>query len=572
MFADVVESVRHVLVEPLKGAKRVRERIRNACALAESKFNGLVLERRGDGVVVKFSSVDDAILFGVEFQASNESLLDQENESVHFRIGIHVGALPIDGLSIYGITTSFAARLCSLAQAGEVLLSEAAYDHVRSPLVCDFEDRGYCYFKHFPEPERVFRARKVGTVRVLPEGEKGEPTPNVKIAVAPFQTITQEPSYATAGMLLAESVTHYLSRSKSFDVVAWQSVKLLTAADIDARAHKALGCQYVVSGSVATLGTKLVAHAAIRRCVDDELLSTLRVVGGIEDLLQADCDTAKQICEETVRSVFKKSIEQVSKHVLPSLPSYELLMGAIGLMHNSTRERFERGREAFDHLLDRHPRMHVVRPWVAKWYVLKTTRGITDNRERDALFALEQANRTLDAKPDDSFAMAVRGFVHCHLLKRPQEGVSDLDRAVVCNPNDALAHLYGATVLGAVGRYTTAWEYAKRAISLSPLDPQQYYFLCLAASAAFFADETESAEALARESLRLNTLHSSTYRTLTLALVRQGRLSEARHVCEKLQALEPQLTVTSYLKTSIQPEAVRRELAQLYEAAGLRKT
>jgi adenylate cyclase len=573
MFLDVVESVKHVLADATRGSAQIRDLISAAGELAVTRYAGQVVEKRGDGLLLIFSAVQDAIDFGLAVQASN--VCDQNakfEDEVRFRAAIHYGEVQQDAQSIYGASTNLAARISGIAQPGEVLISEAAIDQVNTHTSCRFEDMGYCYLKHFTEPQRIFRALRSSVNERAQLVDPGECAANPTIAVLPFDLNETVASHASIGALVAESVIHYISKTDKLNVIAWLSVKSIKQSHALGDLVAALRCDYVVRGSVTMVGNRLIAHATICRCRDNENFATLRTAGDVADLLQSESELARQISDTIVSSIFEHSVERVSKHRLPSLPSYELMLGAIGLMHNSTRDRFERGFEAFEHLLDRHPRMHVVRPWVAKWYVLKTTRGIAQDRVHDALAAIEQTNRTLDAKPDDSFALAVRGFVHCHLLKKPDAGVIDIEQALRINPNDALAHLYGATVLGAVGKYDAAWQSAVRAIALSPLDPQRYYYLSLAASAAFFAGETDRAESLARDSLKLNTLHSSTYRTLTLALVRQGRIDEARDVCARLQTLEPHLSITTYLQTSIQPEPVRRELARLYEDAGLKKS
>jgi adenylate cyclase len=83
-------------------------------------------------------------------------------------------------------------------------------------------------------------------------------------------------------------------------------------------------------------------------------------------------------------------------------------------------------------------------------------------------------------------------------------------------------------------------------MELSPLDPQRYYFESLAATAEFSAHHYENAERLARSSLALNRMHPSTWRTLTAALVCQGRMEEAREALGKMRQLEPSLTVDKY--------------------------
>jgi adenylate cyclase len=90
-------------------------------------------------------------------------------------------------------------------------------------------------------------------------------------------------------------------------------------------------------------------------------------------------------------------------------------------------------------------------------------------------------------------------------------------------------------------------EATQRAMELSPLDPLRYYYESLAATAELSAHQYEKAERLARSSLVLNRMHLSTWRALTISLVSQGRMDEAREALGKVRELEPDLTVDKYL-------------------------
>jgi adenylate cyclase len=121
------------------------------------------------------------------------------------------------------------------------------------------------------------------------------------------------------------------------------------------------------------------------------------------------------------------------------------------------------------------------------------------------------------------------------------------DQAVEANPSHALGWLYRGTVNAFKGEGDAAIEATRRAIELSPLDPQRYYFESLGATAELSAHQYVNAERLARSSLVLNRMHPSTWRVLTIALVSQGRMDEARDVLGKMRQLEPALTVEKYV-------------------------
>ncbi|MEE7448660.1 hypothetical protein MRF4_13055 [Methylobacterium radiotolerans] len=130
--------------------------------------------------------------------------------------------------------------------------------------------------------------------------------------------------------------------------------------------------------------------------------------------------------------------------------------------------------------------------------------------------------------------------------------------------------LYRGTVHAFLGDGETAVASTRRALELSPLDPLRYYFESLGATAELSAQQYENAERLARSSLMLNRMHLSTWRVLTIALVNQDRMSEAREALRSVRQLEPALTVEGYLARM--PNAnlnTGREWARCLAAAGL---
>jgi Flp pilus assembly protein TadD len=118
---------------------------------------------------------------------------------------------------------------------------------------------------------------------------------------------------------------------------------------------------------------------------------------------------------------------------------------------------------------------------------------------------------------------------------------------VNANPSHALGWLYLGTVNAFKGDGAAALAATRRALELSPLDPQRYYFESLSATAALSAQQYANAESLARSSLALNRMHQSTWRALTIALVSQGKMDEARAALAKALELDPALTVETYL-------------------------
>jgi adenylate cyclase len=183
---------------------------------------------------------------------------------------------------------------------------------------------------------------------------------------------------------------------------------------------------------------------------------------------------------------------------------------------------------------------------------------------------LSATRAALDRDPSDVLALATEGFVHCHLLRDLDTARKRCEAAVNANPSHALGWLYLGTINAFEGEGVAAVNATRRAMELSPLDPQRYYFESLAATAELSAQHYENAERLARSSLLLNRMHPSTWRSLTIALVSLGRMEEAREALHKMRQLEPALTVDKYRARLPNAELeTGRHWARSLEMAGL---
>jgi tetratricopeptide (TPR) repeat protein len=303
---------------------------------------------------------------------------------------------------------------------------------------------------------------------------------------------------------------------------------------------------------------------------NDQVVWTDRMNGEIGDLLRPESELADRIARAVHFAVFDAEVEHILTQPLPTLESYSLLLGSIKLMHRSSKEEFLQTRKILDELISRHGRIAAPRAWLGNWYILQVTRGWSEDRKREAAEALSATHAALDRDPSDALALATEGFVYCHLLKDLDTARKRCNEAVDANPSHALGWLYLGTVNAFMGDGKAALDATRRAMELSPLDPQRYYFECLGATAELSAHQYEYAEKLARSSLMLNRMHPSTWRALTIALVSQGRVDEARQALEKVRQLEPQLTVERYLARIPNAELeTGRQWARCLAIAGL---
>jgi TolB-like protein len=368
------------------------------------------------------------------------------------------------------------------------------------------------------------------------------------IAVMPLAASGGDGEAAVVADVLVDSLITALARRPELRVLSrLSSAALAGRGDVPAEFLRGLGASFALAGTCRLMGSRVVASFELLDLRDAGVLWAEQGRATVDEVLQPDCELIERVANEAARAVIQLDAFVAATMPLPSLASHALQWGAVTLMHRSPRPEFERVREMLEQLIDRHGRIAAPRAWLAKWHVLRLTRGLVDDPERTAREAVDLARRAVASDPGCALALAVEGFVHCHLRRDLEAAAACLDQAIAGCPNESLAWLFRGVVHAFSDEGKAGVRCTERALQLSPIDPLKYYFESLAAAAAVAAGWNARAIELAQHSLRRNVMHTSTYRTLAIAQVMDGRGDEARQTMRRLMALEPGFTVARFL-------------------------
>jgi TolB-like protein/tetratricopeptide (TPR) repeat protein len=487
------------------------------------------------------------------------------------RIGVHVTDVIVDDHDIYGSGVNLAARIATLAGPGEIVVTAEVRDQLVPDLDVDIEDLGECYVKHISSPVRAYKVG--GQVNPLRSSCEvlTEKALQLTVAVIPFVGRLLSPHHSAIGDLIADSVIVHLSRQIGVRVIS----RLSTAALRDrheavVQARERLGATYVLAGSFSVLDERLLVTAEVIDTRSSDVVWAERISVELRDLVQEESELAHRLCTGTLLSIQRTEVLRARTQPLPSLESFCLQLGAVALMHRASRNDFERVHALLEHLVERHPRLPTPRAWLAKWHVLRVTRGMASDLEAEARSALSHTQRAVDSDPQCALALAVEGFVYCHMRRDLATAEQRYDAALEANPNESIAWLFKSVLHAFRGQGATAVEAAKHAIELSPLDPLRYYYDSLAASAALSAGDYDAALRLASRSLRANRTHTSTLRVLVMAQALSGRIESAKASAGELLKLEPGFTVSGFLRRSPSAEfEIGRRCAEALRLAGI---
>ena len=225
--------------------------------------HGRVVKRTGDGAIVEFRSVVDAVRCAIEVQNAmvERNAGVPEDRRIVFRIGIHVGDVveEADG-DLMGDSVNIAARLESIAPPGAICLSEDAYRQVKARLDLAVNDLGPIQLKNIAEPVRAYALQVGAPARAETAPEPKKPSPALalpdkpSIAVLPFQNMSDDPKqeYFVDGMV--EDIITGLARIKWLFVIARNSSFVYKGAAVDVRQRRARARRALRAGRQRTQG------------------------------------------------------------------------------------------------------------------------------------------------------------------------------------------------------------------------------------------------------------------------------------------------------------------------------
>jgi TolB-like protein/Tfp pilus assembly protein PilF len=546
LAADVVDYSR------LMGANEVgtlRALLSHRCELIEPlivEHCGRLVKTTGDGILVEFASVVDAVSCAIALQqgmaARNVDVpLDQR---IEFRIGINLGDVIVDGDDVYGDGVNVAARLEGLAEPGCIYVSRAVSEQVRDRIDVRLSDMGQQALKNMARPVHVFRIEIERDAQDTPT-RPGLPQPDKpSIAVLPFTNLSGDPEQTYFGDGVVEDIITGLSRIKWLFVIARNTSFTYKGKGIDVRQiGRDLGVRYVLQGSVrkssnrvritgqlvdTASGAHMWAESYDRSLNDifalqDEL--TISVVGAIEPTLrQAEIDRARRKRPN-------------------SLDAYDLYLRALPFAFTAMPRDADKALYFLEKAIELEPDYAAAHAVIAWCHEQRYLRGGLHDETKSA--ALRHARQAIAAGGDDAAALATAAFVIGVVEYDYETATTAFDRSFALSSSSALALGFSSIIRAWKGDDATAVEQAQRAIRLSPFDPLIYLPYVGLAYAHFAAGRFEEASAAASRATQSNPRFSAPYVLQAAALSNLGRREEAKAMARRLLEVQPDLTIAT---------------------------
>jgi adenylate cyclase len=543
--------------------------------------NGRVVKRTGDGAIVEFRSVVDAVRCAIEIQnaMAERNAGVPEDRRIVFRIGVHLGDVveESDG-DLMGDAVNIAARLEGIAKPGAICLSEQAYRQVRTRLDVSVNDLGAAELKNIAEPVRVYsvevgnppHAKAAKPTEPAP-AETSTPTPSApekpSIAVLAFQNMSGDPEQGYFGDGIAEDIITDLSKVGGLLVIARNSSFAYKGKSADIRiVARELGVRSVLEGSVRRAGNRVRINAQLIDAESGGHLWAERFDREISDIFAVQDEVTQKIVEALKVRLTPSEAELMGVGGTSNAKAHDFFLRGRELLFSSARnlEMFARTIELCQQAIAEDPDYGEPFAGSAFAHLLNWQNHWTEDWSR----SLDEAKRLVEMAIAKSPKIA---FVH-HVASITYFWAADQDRseaevetALRLNPNYAPAR--GMLGFGKIyaGEPLAAIPHIEQAIRLDPVMRHQYvHFL---GSAYLFAGRFAEAAAQFTERIRLKPDTDLSRAFLAVAFGHLGEAEEARRVWRELREINPKYSFAEHVGRL--PFRRRADGDRLYE--GLRK-
>jgi len=414
--------------------------------------HGRIVKTTGDGLLVEFASVIDALRCAAEVQTaiaeSNAPL--PPDRRIEFRIGIHQGDIVVEDGDIFGEGVNIAARLEGLAEPGGLCVSARVQEDAAGRLDLTFVDLGEQALKNIARPIRAYRAVTAARSS-LRRASSGPPLPDKpSIAVLPFANMSGDPEqeYFADGMV--EEIITALSRIRWLFVIARNSTFTYKGQAVDVKqVGRELGVRYVLEGSVRKAGGRVRITAELIDAVTGTHLWADRFDGLLEDIFELQDRVAVSVAGVIEPTLQAAEIRRSASRSTADLTAYDLYLRAYAMVWSSARQIPEALRLT-QQAIDRDPRYGPALALAAFCCVRLLRDGRSEDRSADGLKGADFAQRALEVAGDDSDILANAALALAYLGEDIGAMMALVDRALALNPSFARGwHISGTLRLWA---------------------------------------------------------------------------------------------------------------------------
>ena len=508
------------------------------------QHHGRIVKTTGDGILIEFLSVVDAVRCAIELQ---EGMLERnadlpQEERIEFRVGVNLGDVMIEGRDLYGDGVNIAARLEALAQPGGICISRTVLNHARDKLPFDVEDAGEQLLKNIARPVHVYRiiinpARPAATpkadVSMLALPDKPS------IAVLPFTNMSGDPEQEFVSDGVAEDVITALSRYPSLFVIARNSSFTYKGRSVDVKqVGRELGVRYVLEGSVRKAGNRIRVTAQLIEAGTSNHVWAERYDRDLADIFPVQDELTQALTTALAPAIAGAEVRRAMRKPPESLDAWAAYQRGLWHLSKATPEDDATAEGFFKQAIDLDPAFAGGYSALAL-YQLQAAAIYQKLDLRNAQRSAEAlARRAVGLDGADAEARSCLGWA-LQACGDAEGALAETERALSMSPNLAIAHGHRGATLIFAGRQTEGLTALETCIRLDPRDPYLAVRLLHVACGLYFCGEYAASIEASKRLIRSYPDFPMVYRWSAAALGQLGRTTEASEALQKAVSRAP---------------------------------
>src|SRR5438477_2185642 len=511
-----------------------------------TQHQGRIVKLTGDGMLVEFPSVVNAVRCAAEIQRGmrdrNADL--PQDRRIEFRIGVNLGDVIVEGDDIFGDGVNVAARLESIAEPGGIAVSHSVRDHVGNRLDLIFEDMGEQSLKNITKPIRVYNVSLENAATQGPVSMKGE---RPSIAVLPFNNMSgdAEQEYFSDG--ITEDIITDLSKISGLFVVARHTAFTYKNKPVKVeQVGRELGVAFVLEGSVRKAGARVRVTGQLVSSKDGGHVWAERFDRDLTDIFAIQDEITDAIVEQLKVKLLPQEKKLIGESPTLNVEAYTYYLRGRDFLYRYSKRYFELARRMFTKAIELDPLYARAYAGIADcdaflymvYQVDVPLEGILDMSAK----ALALDNKLAEAHTARGVALsAARDF---------DEANTEFETALTLDPNSFEAHFLYARPAFQQGKLARAAELLERASEINSADYKPPALLIQMIRSLGRESETKAA---ARKTVELAEreliLHPEDPRPAVagaLALLELGEKDRARDWTTRAQAIESEDLISLY--------------------------